>query len=191
MKTRLCVTVVSALIAVAVFLPLSFAGDLNPPGPPASTMKTLDQIPPTWDQSLPADNGEADGCNSTRFKCVMLGWAVLDRETGLVWERSPQFNWVNSWTNTVNSCYGKINPHGGWRLPTVEELTSLRVSGGGLPEGHPFQNIHVATDTAYWTITAGDTDSSQAFAVPFYNNVPWKSDKTLQNYAWCVRGSSR
>jgi hypothetical protein len=190
MKIRMCVSVVMALIAVAVLLPLSFAGDLNPTGPPAPTMKTLDQIPPTWDQALASDNGEADGCNSSRFKCVLAGWAVLDKETGLVWERNPQFNWVQSWNNTVNACYSKISLRGGWRLPTVEELSSLRVGGGGLPGGHPFQNIQI-TDIPYWTITIGESDSSQAYAVPFFNVVPDKFDKTSNYFTWCVRGPAR
>ncbi len=47
---------------------------------------------PSWNQQLPA---------STRF-IVLANWsnaAVLDRETGLVWERSPgtgTFDWLNA-----------------------------------------------------------------------------------------------
>lgn len=44
------------------------------------TMKTLDQIPPTWSHTMPA---------AQRFEVVFDGEAVLDKETGLVWEQSP------------------------------------------------------------------------------------------------------
>ncbi len=40
---------------------------------------------PSWDQTLAC----ATTSNCPRFILVMGGVAVLDRETGLVWERSP------------------------------------------------------------------------------------------------------
>jgi hypothetical protein len=43
-------------------------------------LERLDDLPPTWSAILPAES---------RFKLVMGNAAVLDRETGLVWEQSP------------------------------------------------------------------------------------------------------
>ncbi len=53
-----------------------------------------------WDKVLDSTNGNdftpgAFGCNSDRFKCIMpttafpAGEAVLDLQTGLVWDRAP------------------------------------------------------------------------------------------------------
>lgn len=53
MKSKLFFVVPIALLALALFTMPAPAGDLNPPGAPAPTMKTLDQIPPTWDQVIP------------------------------------------------------------------------------------------------------------------------------------------
>lgn len=59
-------------IALALILPgISIAGDLEPSGAPAPTMKTLDQIPPTWSQKLPA---------AGRFVLVLDGYGVHDKE---------------------------------------------------------------------------------------------------------------
>ena len=77
-----------AFISIGLFLPgLIGAGDLQPPGPPTTgTMKTMDQIPPTWSQILPS---------SERFELVLGGEAVLDKETGLVWAKDANIGGGN------------------------------------------------------------------------------------------------
>src|SRR5262245_16126723 len=66
------------------------------------------------------------------------GEAVLDNETGLVWEQSPgdtdrdgdvDQDDALDWYSALSHCYkkavgGRINRKG-WRLPTIEELASL------------------------------------------------------------------
>ena len=72
---------VIAILTAVLFMPgMVKAGNLEPSAGPGSTMKTLDEIPPTWSQKLPA---------AQRFTIVLDGEAVLDKETGLVWEKSP------------------------------------------------------------------------------------------------------
>ena len=104
-------------VCTVLFSPaLILAGELEPPtGPPGPTMKTLDEIPPTWSQVLPA---------SERFELVMGGQAVLDKETGLVWEQSPDGTFYLPGTIALEgSCTAKtVGGRKGWRAPTTEEL---------------------------------------------------------------------
>ncbi len=147
------------VIALTTLLPgLSTAGSLEPSGPPGPTMKTLDQVPPTWDQKLSASDG-SDPCNSSRFKCVLGNAAVLDKETGLVWERQPQNpNGAPDFVESVQYCANlDLGGRKGWHLPTIEQLTSLvdtSVTGSPkLPNGHPFLNV--SAEGFYFALPAG------------------------------------
>ena len=151
--------------------------------------------PPAWNQKLPA---------STRFVltmfeevcannfCAQIAQAVLDRETGLVWERSPKSSALTL-HDAQSACIITVHAdRGGWRLPHVDELASLYdfsiTSGLALPPGHPFQNI----DGFYWTGTP-DPDINGNFVVSFTDslfNVPFNSRlRDNPGPAWCVRGT--
>jgi hypothetical protein len=177
-------------IALALFLPgISIAGDLEPSGAPAPTMKTLDQIPPTWSQKLPA---------AERFVLVLDGAAVLDKETGLVWEKSPSAV-PRSWYDAIKYCYNtSIGGRMGWHLSTVEQLASLvDTSVGGtpkLPAGHPFIGVQ---STWYWSATTEFATPHStycpegicAWVVGFQNGqVLDGGGKSGAYYMWCVRG---
>ena len=102
---------------------------------------------PSWDQQIPA---------AQRF-IVLTNWnseAVLDRETGLVWQRTPQDpSGTGTYQQAAISCYQtKTGGRFGWRLPALEELMSLvdpTQSNPALPAGHPFQQILPAP--FYWS----------------------------------------
>ena len=168
---------VMLLLAAAVFPPPILAGDLNPPGAPAPTMKTLDQISPTWDQKLPA---------AQRFKLVMDGAAVLDKETGLVWEQSPG-TLLRDWGTAVSDCIKRtVAGRKGWRLPTVEELASLidtSESNPALPAGHPFN----VTSSACWSATSVASSTTQKWEVTIGNGAMNYGPTGNVNYVWCVR----
>src|SRR5438309_3777890 len=84
---------------------------------------------PAWDQKLQCDTQ----ATCPRF-IVLLNWgsaaaqdqAVLDRETGLVWERSPPTT-THTWSLARGECTSGRSTGGrkGWRLPSVNELSSL------------------------------------------------------------------
>jgi Protein of unknown function (DUF1566) len=173
--------VVVAVVTMLVFFPpTGTAGSLDPTAAPAPTMKTLDQIPPTWSQTI------TDG---TRFQSVFGGAGVLDKETGLVWEQSP--NTVQIWANAIGYCHTKnVGGRLGWHLPTIEQLASLvdrSVAGLGLtlPSGHPFTGVQ---SNGYWSATTSANNTTYAWAVGFGNGSVGYVDKASDYYVWCVRG---
>jgi hypothetical protein len=142
---------------------------------------------PSWNQTLPVN---------LRFIVLanMNHEAVLDRETGLVWEQSPATfttNWVGAHHNCNRSGKGGRL---GWRLPFIQELASLRDPtvphdpGPTLPPGHPFSNVQ---SWGYWSATTSAFDADfalfQQFGRVSDDYYARKSDSDLF-YVWCVRG---
>ncbi|HKY62134.1 MAG TPA: DUF1566 domain-containing protein [bacterium] len=130
------------------------------------------------------------------------GDTVLDRSTGLLWDRSPEggnYSWYGAHRRCIFVGNGTSNELG-WRLPKVEELHSLMyVTGsnpGGLasalPAGHPFNLSGIAAGTRFWTATsyqAENNDVTEAWTANPAGN--FGSDlKTEGNGVWCVRGGA-
>ena len=138
---------------------------------------------PSWDQTLPS---------STRF-IVLSNFgsaAVLDRETGLVWDRAPiatTFTWEDAHVLCNELTTGNRL---GWRLPTYQELASLvdlSVPGPGpkLPAGQPFTGVQ---PTEYWSATTTAINTIGAWALNFGSASRRRDAKTSPKLAWCVRG---
>lgn len=151
---------------------------------------------PSWDQQLPA---------STRF-IVLSNWidaahssggaAVLDRETGLVWETAPS-NVPTTWIGALLACRDSLTGgRAGWRLPTEEELATLldpTQSSPPLPAGHPFQSI--AASDVFWTASSFElTPSTDAWTIQLilFADIARTFDtkSTAFHRFWCVRGGS-
>ena len=117
--------------------------------------------------------------------------AVLDRETGLVWEKAPDVNPAADWVGAKANCLDKsIAGRKGWRLPSVVELSSLvdtTQRDPTLPAGHPFANVQLAN---YWSATTLADNSTIAWAVHFsFGGVGVVVNKNGGGlYAWCARG---
>lgn len=136
---------------------------------------------PSWDQTL---------APSTRF-VVLSNFgnnAVLDRETGLVWERSPAVT-TDTWFNSLDACADlSLGGRKGWRLPSVHELASLVdttvAASPVLPASHPFFNIQGAS---YWA--ASIRVGTAPWVVNFSSGaVDFIGGTDGPNYRWCVRG---
>ncbi len=117
--------------------------------------------------------------------------AVLDRETGLVWERFPDL--INiAWTGAPWYCNSKkVGGRYGWRLPSIEQLISLiddAETGARLPQGHPFKGIHYDPNNGYWTSTTYESKPSYAVLVQFTEAPLGMAFKEKGRNVWCVRG---
>jgi len=151
---------------------------------PNSSTQTMAATPP-WSQKLEA---------AERFELVLKKWngvmwvysAVLDKETGLVWQRDTD-NTLRSHNEAFTYCYNKeIGGRRGWRLPTVEELSSLvdpLRSEPSLPVGHPFTNVK---SYVYWSSSSYPTNPYGGWVVDFYNGLAFNYSNT--GYVRCVRG---
>lgn len=115
--------------------------------------------------------------------------AVLDKETGLVWERTPSLGRL-PWDAAIVQSFSKaIAGRKGWRLPAIEELLSLvdpAQASPTLPAGHPFQTIK--TDYFYWSSTMGMTNvPTCAWGYNFGNGDTSNVLKSATAYVWFVR----
>ena len=135
---------------------------------------------PTWDKKI---------AGTARFKVLKPfdDAAVLDKETGLVWDRTPSNSTFN-WANAQRHCLGRtVGGRRGWRLPTMEELTTLQEPAGppSLPAGHPFS---VSPIFLHWSSTTDAVDPAKAHAASFGAGGTFQVDKTVGELVWCVRG---
>ena len=127
---------------------------------------------------------------AVRFQVVINNQAVLDRETGLVWQRNTDTTTTRNWLDACTYCYRlSLDPCKGWRLPTIEELATLVDPGQtdpALPPGNPFTHVQLRF---YWSISTNAADTNNAWIVNFKNgNVLDTELKTAGHYVLCVRG---
>lgn len=174
-----------AIILVGALARATEGGPLDPPGPVGSTMRTLDELTPSWSLRLASDDSPTlDNCNSTRFTCVLGATAVLDKETGLVWQKTPSASTLNNWLGSISLCQSRVEGlRGGWHLPTAEELATLIA----FPATSPFENVSLADE--YWTSTTFVGDATAAVTVIFGTNTITNQPKAGSGARmWCVRG---
>jgi hypothetical protein len=114
------------------------------------------------------------------------------KETGLVWEKSPQTTTV-VWGTALGDCVSKIvGGRRGWRLPSLHELASLidpsvAFPGPTLTPGHPFLNV---ASENYWSATTNAQDAGYAWLVYFNLGQPSTTLKSGSLRFWCVRGGA-
>lgn len=148
----------------------------------ADGVRLKDKYPPSWYQILPAGK---------RFVLVMNKEAVLDKETGLVWETSPSIEIIGRLEDAIEYAYDKITANRkGWRLPTIEELSSLidpTQKNPSLPQGHPFRNVQSGVYRSSDTSGHPGTTTYREWSIDF-SDGHLTDIGNLEVYTWCVRG---
>jgi len=180
-----CVALAALCIGGGVLLTRAAEAQTTAVGPYYAT--------PAWDQTFACTTPAS--CPRFIVLSNFNSEAVLDRETGLVWERSPSTEPL-TWSAGRTRCNEllTIGNRRGWRLPTVQELASLldpSRSNPSLPAGHPFSNVQVSD--YYFTATADSRDTDNKFVLRFSdgdsaNGLTGNQDRFL--FIWCVRGGS-
>lgn len=130
-----------------------------------------------WDTNNPS---------ASRFTTAFTG-AVLDKNTGLVWEQAPDAA-PRAWADATHYCVNKaVGGTVGWRLPSVVELKS--VQDPSLPP--PFVPASVFTgiqSVAYRSATTRAANPTLAWVVFFDNGTVFDAPHATPGHAWCVRG---
>ncbi|HXX57198.1 MAG TPA: DUF1566 domain-containing protein [Thermodesulfovibrionales bacterium] len=117
---------------------------------------------PTWSQKI---------LGAARWLTVLDDAAVLDRETGLVWQRQTS-GITKVEDDAIASCtILSVGGRFGWRLPSIEELATLIDPNAGsapyLPAGHLFTDDSAVLGGIYWSSTTSTSDSTRAWLAYF------------------------
>jgi hypothetical protein len=145
----------------------------------------------SWDQKIESEN---------RFKVLksFSDEAVLDQETGLVWEKIPETS-SGGWAFIDDECFAHFTGGRlGWRPPTLEEMLSLmdplQNETGKLPPGHPFDLGPTRGITRdFWTLSTAivqPANNTFAYVASFEPGGSFFSDPKISaaHRFWCVRG---
>ncbi|MDD2900426.1 MAG: DUF1566 domain-containing protein [Desulfuromonadaceae bacterium] len=130
-----------------------------------------------------------------RWQSVFEGKAVLDKETGLIWQKVTNGQ-TSSWADAIWTCYDlSLDGRKGWRLPSLEELTSLVDTTSmkpALPSGHPFTDSPTTLSGQYWSATTHAILPEQAWFIDLkdahINHKRTTGDSAAHMYSRCVRG---
>lgn len=182
MKTTWVITGGIILIAGSLIL-LGYMLITSPTTTPSEKDAVIAEIIRNWQQAHPAEK---------RFVVIPAfnNAAVLDKETGLVWELAPETTRV-TWNEARATCGPKITGgQKGWRLPSPAEMRSLvgpavDAPGPNISPGHPFLNIQ---PTSYWTVVPeANLPPYARYLDAFLGNV-LSFIKIYTFPVWCVRG---
>lgn len=113
--------------------------------------------------------------------------SVTDSGTALMWQQGE--NSSMTWEEALSFCEGlSVASYSDWRLPNVDELTSLvddTKTSGATIDTTLFQN---AIPGDYWSSTTDPDHTSHAWVIDFAYGGRDGYNKKSPRYVRCVRG---
>lgn len=112
---------------------------------------------------------------------------ITDSVTTLQWQDDYGDNGIaqTTWTNAIEYCEGLELDGGGWRLPNLNELTSLVDDTRVNPAiSSKFVNT---SHYAYWSSTKYVQTIGASWIIFFYNGQQGGSNNRTSNFVRCVR----
>ena len=114
---------------------------------------------------------------------------VTDSTTHLQWQDDYSDNGGNiksaTWTNAIDYCEELLLDDGDWRLPNLNELTSLV---DDTTSGPSISSVFLNTTSYYyWSSTTVAGYTSLAWIVYFYYGVQYNYSKAYSSSVRCVR----
>lgn len=114
--------------------------------------------------------------------------AVLDKNTGLVWEQAPDGTDARTWAVATSYCANKtVGGTVGWRLPSVIELKSIQ--DPTLPAPYVPATVFTGVPSRFhWSASASVDSPGLAWIVGFSDGIVGRDGKAGSQFVWCVRG---
>ncbi|KJR41734.1 protein of unknown function DUF1566 [Candidatus Magnetoovum chiemensis] len=147
---------------------------------------------------MTAGSSQSGEGSEVRFKEIERG-IILDTTTGLLWTKdasTPKIGKCSGGVRTWNSSRNYIKSlngmnylgHNDWRLPEIDELTSLidySQYDPALPSGHIFENVQ---SSYYWSATTYVYAKADAWLVDMCSGSVfyYAKSKGYGYYAWPV-----
>ena len=181
-KTPVTIVLVTLLTVGALALPVGAQSQRDRLDQILSVLRSFGDVSTSWSRVLPV---------AERFVVLadFNNEAVLDRNTGLVWQRTPDNVGRPVFSASYYCLNANIGGQKGWRLPNITELTSLVdpsvTTEPTLPVGSPFEfNRHVF----FWSGTMRHGFTDLAWSVNFRLGLVDDAEFALNLSTLCVRG---
>ncbi len=219
-KWMMVLAMITAFVTGLLLPGIVGAGDLEPAGPPGSTMHTLDEIYNLIDERCPycieaavpktgqetsyatGDDGDLEkgvAWPTPRFTDNGDG-TVTDNLTGLIWLKDANCpNETKTWADALTYCNGLASGScgltdgsvaGDWRLPNVKELPSLTDFGSSLPALPSGHPFTGVQAYYYWSSSTYVVDTSHAWNMSMGDGTVRGYNKSNVYYVWPVRGGN-